>query len=132
MFYICNCIIVILYIPRHVVRVNKSYLILSRIRLSKHKSVHIHVCCHGRDQYFMLRVCVCVRACVRACVQVCGRAGEAGCVKRVVRTFPSTSLRRLAITSVPFEHRCLPSAIVLLRHVVIWCQVLCRTAIGVD
>ena len=28
MFYICNCIIVILYIPRHVVRVNKSYLIL--------------------------------------------------------------------------------------------------------
>ena len=29
MFYICNCIIVILYIPRHVVRVNKSYLILS-------------------------------------------------------------------------------------------------------
>ena len=31
MFYICNCIIVILYIPRHVVRVNKSYLILSII-----------------------------------------------------------------------------------------------------
>ena len=26
---VCNCIIVILYIPRHVVRVNKSYLILS-------------------------------------------------------------------------------------------------------
>ena len=34
MFYICNCIIVILYISRHVVRVNKSYLILSYLILS--------------------------------------------------------------------------------------------------
>ena len=44
MFYICNCIIVILYIPRHVVRVNKSYLILSIYAIvTGHKTVTMGV-----------------------------------------------------------------------------------------
>ena len=41
MFYICNCIIVILYIPRHVVRVNTSYLILSYLTTNNNIAVNM-------------------------------------------------------------------------------------------